>query len=157
MSTIRPQGVLRRCKLYVGYQIYTVKSKKCNFETPKKWAKWSMEALNHIFYINMGLNCPTEVVSQFSIFSPNTPLQDHCVIYEAFGCIKTVIFTENANLSKTGFKEKNHTIGSTDHQVQFFNGFAIFHTPQGTHEVWKIAKKHNPLVKFGCGTYCIKV
>ena len=78
MSTIRPQGVLRRCKLYVGYQIYTVKSKKCNFETPKKWAKWSMEALNHIFYINMGLNCPTEVVSQFSIFSPNTPLQDHC-------------------------------------------------------------------------------
>ena len=81
MSTIRPQGVLRRCKLYVGYQIYTVKSKKCNFETPKKWAKWSMEALNHIFYINMGLNCPTEVVSQFSIFSPNTPLQDHCADY----------------------------------------------------------------------------
>ena len=23
--------------------------------------------------------------------------------------------------------------------------FAIFHTPQGTHEVWKIAKKPNPL------------
>ena len=68
-----------------------------------------------------------------------------------FGCIKTVIFTENANLSKTGFKEKNHTIGSTDHQVQFFNGFAIFHTPQGTHEVWKIAKKDIPIVKFGCG------
>ena len=37
-----------------------------------------MEALNHIFYFNMGLNCPTEVVSQFSIFSPNTPLRDHC-------------------------------------------------------------------------------
>ena len=37
-----------------------------------------MEVLNHIFYFNMGLNCPTEVVSQFSIFSPNTPLQDHC-------------------------------------------------------------------------------
>ena len=39
-----------------------------------------MEALNHIFYFNMGLNCPTEVVSQFSIFSPNTPLQDHCEV-----------------------------------------------------------------------------
>ena len=80
MSTIRPQGVLRRCKLYVGYQIYTVKSKKCNFETPKKWTKWPIEALNHIFYFNLGLNCPTEEESQFSIFSPNTPLRDHCTV-----------------------------------------------------------------------------
>ena len=45
----------------------------------------------------------------------------------------------------------------TDHQVQFFNGFAIFHTPQGTQEVWKIAEKHNPIVKFGCENPCIKV
>ena len=37
-----------------------------------------MEALNHIFYFNMGLNCPTEEESQFSIFYPNTPLRDHC-------------------------------------------------------------------------------
>jgi len=48
-----------------------------------------MEALNHIFYINMGLNCPTEVVSQFSIFSPNTPLQDHCVIDHETAKVKT--------------------------------------------------------------------
>ena len=61
-----------------------------------------------------------------------------------FGCIKTVIFTENANLSKTGFKEKNHTIGSTDHQVQHLNGFAIFHKAQHTHSLWKMAKKPNP-------------
>merc|ERR1712055_858684 len=73
------------------------------------------------------------------------------------GCIKTVIFTENANLSKTGFKEKNHTIGSTDHQVQFFNGFAIFHKPQHTQGLWKIAKNHNPLVKFGCATLTVKL
>ena len=68
-----------------------------------------------------------------------------------------MIFTENANLSKTGFKEKNHTIGSTDHQVQFFNGFAIFHKPQHTQGLWKIAKKHNPLVKFGCETLTVKL
>ena len=29
---------------------------------------------------------------------------------------------------------KNHTMVSTDYQVQSYNGFAIFHTPQGTHE-----------------------
>ena len=40
---------------------------------------------------------------------------------------------------------------STDHQVQFLNGFAIFHNPQGTQELWKIAKNPNPIVKFGCG------
>ena len=40
--------------------------------------------------------------------------------------------------------------------MQFLNGFAIVHTPQGTHEVWKIAKKPNPLVKFGCGSDCVK-
>jgi len=68
-----------------------------------------------------------------------------------------VIFSENANLSKTGFQEKNYTANSTGHQVQFLNGFAIFHTPQGTHEVWKIAKKPNPLVKFGCVIGCVKL
>ena len=45
-----------------------------------------------------------------------------------FGCIKTAIFSENANLSKTGFQEKNHTKNFTDHQVQFLNGFAVLHT-----------------------------
>ena len=74
-----------------------------------------------------------------------------------FGCIKTAIFSENANLSKTGFQEKNHTIASTDQQVQFFKGFAIFHKPQHTQGLWKIAKKPNPLVKFGCGNDCVKV
>ena len=74
-----------------------------------------------------------------------------------FGCIKTAIFSENANLSKTGFQEKNHTIASTDHQVQFFKGFAIFHKPQHTQGLWKIAKKDIPIVKFGCGNDCIKV
>ena len=72
-----------------------------------------------------------------------------------FGCIKTAIFSENANLSKTRFQEKNYTIVSTDHLVQFLNGFAIFHTCQGTHEVWKIAKKPNHIVKFGCGNDCV--
>ena len=40
---------------------------------------------------------------------------------------------------------------STDHQVQFLNGLAIFHTPWHTQGVWKIAKNHNPLAKFCCG------
>ena len=45
----------------------------------------------------------------------------------------------------------------TDHQVQFFNGFTIFHRPQHTQGLWKIAKKDIPIVKFGCGNDCIKV
>ena len=36
----------------------------------------------------------------------------------------------------------------TDHWVQFLNGFAIFHNPQGTQGVWKIAKKPDHVVKF---------
>jgi hypothetical protein len=36
----------------------------------------------------------------------------------------------------------------TDHQVQFSNGLAFFHTSPGTQEVWKNAKNHNPLAKF---------
>ena len=67
-----------------------------------------------------------------------------------FGCIKTAIFSENDNLSKTGFWETIYTHTYTEYWVQFLNGFAIFHTLQGTHEVWKIAKKLSPLVKFGC-------
>jgi len=41
---------------------------------------------------------------------------------------------------------------SRAHLVQFDGGFAIFHTSQGTQEVWKIAKKPNHLAKFGCGS-----
>ena len=44
------------------------------------------------------------------------------------------------DVARPRFQENIHTIGSTDHQVQLLNGFAIFHTPLGTHEVWKIAK-----------------
>ena len=41
-----------------------------------------------------------------------------------------------------------YTLASTDHKVQFLNGFAIFHNPQGTQGVWKIAKKPDHVVKF---------
>ena len=74
-----------------------------------------------------------------------------------FGCIKTAIFSENANLSKTRFQEKNYTIASTDQLVQFLNGLAIFQRSWHTHGLWKIAKKPNPIVKFGCGSDCVKV
>jgi len=53
-------------------------------------------------------------------------------------------------LSKTEFEGKNHTNTVPGHQVQFSNGLAFFHTCQGTQHVWKNAKKHNPLTKFGC-------
>ena len=72
-----------------------------------------------------------------------------------FGCITTAIFSENAILSKTRFEKKIHTKTSTDNWVQFDEVLAIFHTPQGTQGVWKIAKKPNPIVKFGCGSDCI--
>ena len=61
------------------------------------------------------------------------------------------------DVDRPRFQEKNYTTVSTDHLVQFLNGFAIFHTCQGTHEVWKIAKKPNHIVKFGCGNDCVKL
>ena len=61
------------------------------------------------------------------------------------------------DVDRPRFQEKNYTTVSTDHLVQFLNGFAIFHTCQGTHEVWKIAKKPNHIVKFGCGNGCVKL
>ena len=67
-----------------------------------------------------------------------------------FWCIKTAIFSENDNLSKTGFREKFYTHTYTEYWVQLLSGFVIFHTPLGTHEVWKIAKKRSPIGKFGC-------
>ena len=75
----------------------------------------------------------------------------------AFGCITTVIFSENANLSKTSFGKKIYTIASTDNWVQFDEVLAIFHTPQGTQGVWKIAKKPNHIVKFACGNLRINL
>ena len=74
-----------------------------------------------------------------------------------FGCITTAIFSENAILSKTRFEKKIHTKTSTDNWVQFDEVLAIFHTPQGTQGVWKIAKKPNHIVKFGCGNGCVKL
>ena len=71
--------------------------------------------------------------------------------------IDTAIFSENSKLSKSRFSENFHTRVSTDHQVQFLNGFAIFHKAQHTHGLWKISKKPNSLVKYCCGTYCVKV
>ena len=41
--------------------------------------------------------------------------------------------------------------------MQFLNGFAIFHKPQHTQGLWKIAKKPNPLVKFGCEIGSVKL
>ena len=69
-----------------------------------------------------------------------------------YGCIATAIFIENAILSKTRFEKKIHTKTSTDNWVQFDQVLAILHTPQGTQGLWKIAKKPNPIVKFGCGS-----
>jgi len=41
--------------------------------------------------------------------------------------------------------------------VQFLNGFSIFHKAQHTQGLWKIAKTPNPIVKFGCGSGCVKL
>ena len=67
-----------------------------------------------------------------------------------FGCIATAIFSENAILSKTGLEDKKSRHVSTAHPVQFVELLGIFHTPWDVQGVWKIAKKHNPIVKFGC-------
>ena len=69
-----------------------------------------------------------------------------------FGCIATAIFSENTYIVKTRFQDWNYVAASRAHLVQFDGGFAIFHTSQGTQEVWKIAKKPNHLAKFGCGS-----
>ena len=61
------------------------------------------------------------------------------------------------DVDRPRFQENIHTIGSTDHQVQLLNGFAIFHKAQHTQGLWKIAKKPNPLVKFGCEIGSVKL
>ena len=65
------------------------------------------------------------------------------------GCITTAILSEHANQSKTGSGDKFYVAVFPAHPVQFREGFAIFHTPQDTQGVWKIAKKPNLIVKFG--------
>ena len=76
---------LKRFKQYIGWLIYTLKLKNCHFEPPIKWTKWPNETLIHIFHFNMGLNCPTEVETQFPKKFPNTPLRDHCVSLDCIG------------------------------------------------------------------------
>ena len=92
---------------------------------------------------NHGLKYPKCVLTQKGWF---------LFISDASGAITTAIFSENAILSKTRFEKKIHTKTSTDYWVKFDEVLAIFHTPQGTQGVWKIAKKPNHLVKFGCGS-----
>ena len=72
-----------------------------------------------------------------------------------FGSITTAIFSENpgcSNLAKTRFLKKEYSHASTDHQVQFSIVSSIFQRPWHTQGLWKIAKKPNPVVKFGCGS-----
>ena len=47
---------------------------------PEKGPNSLNRALFHFFYFHMGLNCPTEVQTQFPIFFENTPLRDHCAL-----------------------------------------------------------------------------
>ena len=67
-----------------------------------------------------------------------------------FGCISTVLFSENPIWSKTRLELIFRLNIYTGQTVQFFGGFAIFHTSWDVQEVWKIAKKHNYIAKFGC-------
>ena len=56
--------------------------------------------------------------------------------------------SKSSHIPRKFYKAKIYSAIYTDHQVQFSNGFAIFHKPQGTQGLWKIAKNHNPLAKF---------
>ena len=68
-----------------------------------------------------------------------------------------MLWSQFTILRKTGFRTKFIHFVSTDHQVQFLNGFTIFHKPKHTQGLWKIAKKPNHIVKFGCGNGCVKL
>ena len=100
-----------------------------------------------MYYISPSLICQSSSVISMIDMTPYTLTQGFPKIHPKWYTRSSL--SEKANLSKTRFQEKNDSAAYTDHQVQFCNGFAIFHPPQGTHEGWKIAKKHNPIVKFG--------
>ena len=71
------------------------------------------------------------------------------------GSITTAIFSENpscSNLAKARFLKKEYSHASADHREQFLIGSSIFHSPWYTQGLWKIAKKTNPIVQFGCGS-----
>jgi len=74
-----------------------------------------------------------------------------------FGCIKTTILSEIANLSKTWILENLDSTVSTDHLDQKKWVFAIFQHNKYTKECWKIAKNQSHLAKFGCGNGAILV
>ena len=74
-----------------------------------------------------------------------------------FGCIKTAIFSENANLSKTQFLENLDSTVSTGQLEQKITLFAIFHQGPGVQGWWKIVKNQSHLAKFGCGNGAILV
>ena len=73
-----------------------------------------------------------------------------------FGCIKQVVFSENSNLSKNRFSEKNYTSVSTDHLEQKSTLLGVFHTYQYTKYLWKTPKIESHLVIFGCGNAGIR-
>ena len=64
--------------------------------------------------------------------------------------IKENAFLFVKNFSYFFLPQKKYTTNFTDNLVQFLSGFAIFHKAQHTQGLWKIAKKPNPIVKFGC-------
>ena len=74
-----------------------------------------------------------------------------------FGCIKTTILSEIANLSKTWILENLDSTASTDHLEQKIRFFAIFQdTACGQHS-WKIVNNRLHIAKFGCGSGAILV
>ena len=74
-----------------------------------------------------------------------------------FGCIKTAIFSENANLSKTQFLENLDSTVSTGQLEQKITLFAIFQDVSCGQLSWKIVKNQSHLAKFGCGNGAILV
>ena len=67
-----------------------------------------------------------------------------------FGCIKTAIFSENANLSKTRFLENLDSTVSTGQLEPKMTLLRIFQLFSDTQNSWKIVKNQSHLAKFGC-------
>ena len=62
--------ILRSQTLYV--YVNNVKCQQC-------------QTLVNYILVHMGLNCPTEVQTQFPIFFENAPLRHHCALCCSFG------------------------------------------------------------------------
>ena len=74
-----------------------------------------------------------------------------------FGCIKTAIFSENANLSKTRFLENLDSTVSTGQLEPKMTLLRIFQLFSDTQNSWKIVKNQSHLAKFGCVSGAILV